>query len=134
MSSIRSASSSTSTSTADRSTARCCRWSISRPGVATTTSVPRSSAWICGPGATPPKIAVTRRCGGAPYAGERLLHLQRQFARRAPARDPWVARRGGARLRDKEAVDRRQRERGRLAGAGLRASEQIAATEDEGIA
>ena len=41
---------------AEKSTCRCSIRSISRPGVATTRSTPRRSAWICGPSPTPPKI------------------------------------------------------------------------------
>ena len=66
MSSIRSASSSVRISIAERSTVRRCMWSMSRPGVATTMSAPLLSAWICAPMPTPPKMAVTRSCAGAP--------------------------------------------------------------------
>ena len=62
MSSMRSASSSTSVSTADRSSVRCCMWSIRRPGVAMTTSTPRRKALICGPMLTPPKMVVALMC------------------------------------------------------------------------
>ena len=48
MSNMRSASSSTSTSTPDRSTVPWPRWSRSRPGQATTISAPARKAWICG--------------------------------------------------------------------------------------
>ena len=58
MSSMRSASSSTSISTRDRSTQRCPCRSIRRPGVATRMSTPRLSCEACGPRPTPPKTAV----------------------------------------------------------------------------
>jgi hypothetical protein len=61
MSSMRSASSSTSVSTLSRRTVPCCMWSSRRPGVATTMSTPRRNSVICGPMPTPPKITVERK-------------------------------------------------------------------------
>ncbi len=58
MSSIRSASSSTKTSTASRRANPCCMRSSSRPGVAMTMSTPRRSACTWGFCPTPPKITV----------------------------------------------------------------------------
>ena len=57
-------------------------WSMSRPGVATTMSVPCLNAWICGPMATPPKIEVTRRFAGTAVARQRPMNLGRQLPRR----------------------------------------------------
>ncbi len=54
MSSIWSASSSTTVSTPSRRTTPVFMWSSSRPGVATSTSTPRAMARICGPGLAPP--------------------------------------------------------------------------------
>ncbi len=59
MSSMRSASSSTSTSTCDRSMVFWPAWSSSRPGVATTMSTPRFSAAIWLLIDTPPKTTAT---------------------------------------------------------------------------
>src|SRR2546426_619873 len=64
MSSIRSASSSTSTSSREKSTCPRSMWSRRRPGVATTMSAPCFSARVCGSIPTPPytAAAVTRTC------------------------------------------------------------------------
>ena len=56
MSSMRSASSRTSTSTAPSLACPCPMRSSKRPGVATRMSTPRASAETCGPWPTPPKI------------------------------------------------------------------------------
>ena len=60
MSSMRSASSSTTNSTPERLATRCSIKSIRRPGVATTRSTPERSASICGRSLTPPKTVATR--------------------------------------------------------------------------
>ena len=60
MSSIRSASSSTSTSMPSRSALPCARWSTSRPGVAMTISRRSRSACACPPMPTPPMITAPR--------------------------------------------------------------------------
>ncbi|MDT4859726.1 hypothetical protein FQZ97_942490 [compost metagenome] len=64
MSSMRSASSSTSICTPERSRKPCCCRSSRRPGVATSTSTPRFMALICGFMPTPPKttVEVSVRC------------------------------------------------------------------------
>ena len=54
MSSMRSASSSTSAARWSNRKPPYRMWSIRRPGVATTTSTPASSARVCGPMSTPP--------------------------------------------------------------------------------
>ena len=59
MSSMRSASSSTSTCTASSLTLPRSRWSIRRPGQATSTSTPRRSWSTCGCMPTPPNSVVT---------------------------------------------------------------------------
>ena len=103
------------------------RWSSARPGVATTTSTPRSQR------AQLPAdrlAAVDRQHPGPEVAAvpvHRLGHLHGQLAgrheheraRRAPS-PPRVGR---------QPLQQRQRERGRLAGAGRRLAEQVAALE-----
>jgi transglutaminase-like putative cysteine protease len=61
MSSMRSASSSTSTLSASKRTWPCSIRSSRRPGVAITRSMPRTSAWTCGFWPTPPKITALLR-------------------------------------------------------------------------
>src|SRR3546814_423158 len=61
MSSMRSASSSTSTSIASSLALPRSRWSIRRPGVATRMSTPRRRLSTCGPMPAPPKMVVTFR-------------------------------------------------------------------------
>ena len=95
------------------------------PGVATRMSTSRRSASTCGPWPTPPKI--TAHVGGevAAVGREALGDLQRRA--RAWARAPARAGRGArASRRARQAIEDGQRERGRLAGAGLRAAEQVA--------
>ena len=45
---------------------------MSRPGVATTMSVPKRKAFTCGDIDTPPTIVVTRSCTDAPYVASAL--------------------------------------------------------------
>ena len=133
MSSIRSASSRTRTSTADRSMVRWPTWSSRRPGVATTTSGPGPELRDLGPDAD---AAVDRRGADravAPVGAEALLDLDRELARRHDDEDahavPLLAAVAAGRV---EGLDDRQDERGRLAGAGLGAGEHVAAVEDGG--
>ena len=81
MSSIRSASSSTSTSRPDSAAYGCLKWSSSRPGVAMMTSTPLRKACSCGPIPTPPKTAApdsgvctasSRRCSSICAASSRV--------------------------------------------------------------
>ena len=60
MSSMRSASSSTTYSTWPRLQFFSWMWSSSRPGVAISTSTPRLSSAVCGFMSTPPKTQATR--------------------------------------------------------------------------
>ncbi len=63
---------------------------------------------------------------------DRLGHLHRQLARR---HEHERARRAATALRiAAQPMEQRQRERGRLAGAGRRLAEQVAAREQDGIA
>ena len=125
MSSMRSASSSTSTSRSSNTTFCRSRWSISRPGVATTTSTPARSFFSCGSSGTPPYTATTAIAGVLRVLPEALLHLHAQLARR---REDERAR--AARAVD-QPVDDRQRERGGLAGAGLREADEVAPAQRE---
>ena len=61
MSAIRSASSIAVTSIADRSQVRWLVWSVSRPGVATSRSIPRCSSAACRLNDMPPTTEVTVR-------------------------------------------------------------------------
>ena len=61
MSSMRSASSSTTISMPDRSMVRRSRWSIRRPGVATTISTPRRRVRTCPMIGSPPTMVIERR-------------------------------------------------------------------------
>ena len=130
MSSMRSASSSTSTSTWLSRTPFARMRSSRRPGVATSTSRPfiRSRTWR--PIGTPPMTSATRMPHVAAVGAEALEDLAGELARRAraPARAALLLERlpvGG------EPVEDRQRERGGLAGAGLRDADEVAAGEDQ---
>ena len=139
MSSIRSASSRTRTSTAEKSTVRWPMWSRSRPGVATT---------ISGPLRRPAELrlvadaAVDRdRADGPPGAvgPDALLHLERELAGgnededagQAARRLTGTKRRCQACRDGVEPLEDGQDEGGRLAGARLGACEDVAAGEDE---
>ena len=132
MSSMRSASSRTKISIADE--AAHSRWpmrSSRRPGVATSMSTPRRSAWTCGCWPTPPKIDRAARRAVAAVGAEALVDLRRELARGGQDQDadrPRVRRCRGA----GEALEDGQGEGGGLAGAGLGAGEQVAAGEQAG--
>ena len=98
--------------------------------MATMMSVPRRSAFFCGPIETPPKMAVTRRFARHTVGRERLVNLQRQLARRHEHQAARLARPGRTAAADEQAIDHRQPERGGLAGAGLRARQQVVPQND----
>ena len=131
MSSMRSASSSTKISTCRESTFFCCMWSSRRPGVATRMSTPRRRASICGLMLTPPKTTGERQRRVLAVASDAFLDLRRELARRRE--DQRADARAGAstRRRGGQTLQHRQREAGGLAGAGLRAGEQVAARQDD---
>jgi hypothetical protein len=93
MSSMRSASSSTSTLDRDRSTLPRSRWSIRRPGQATSTSTPRRSCSICGCMPTPPNSVVLELQVTA-VGLEAVGDLHRQFAGRHQHQRARLARAG----------------------------------------
>ena len=59
------------------------------------------------------------------------MHLQRKLARRHEHQAARLTRPGRGTAADEQAIDHRQAERRGLAGAGLRAREQIVAAEDD---
>ena len=74
---------------------------------------------------------VVERIGfDAPYVADALLDLERELAGRGEDEGADDARAGG-RARRVEALEHRQHEGGRLAGAGLGAGEHVAAGEHE---
>ena len=80
MSSIRSASSSTSILIWSRWTKRWFIRSSRRPGVATKISTPRRKASVCGFCDTPPKITKCFKPGMPAVSGKALVNLDGQFA------------------------------------------------------
>ena len=124
MSSMRSTSSSTRTLTSRSVRSRCSRRSSSRPGVATTTSTPRLQV-LALPAVAHAAVDHGRaQVGELAKVAERLLDLQRQLARGLEdeaAQRPVPA----------EALQDRQGEGGRLAGAGLGGADDVAAGEHE---
>jgi hypothetical protein len=99
MSSISSASSSTSTRTASSLSVPRFTWSRARPGVATTTSTPRSRARSCCPIAAPPYTASTRVPKPRPYlwmASATCMHSSRVGTSTSARGAPLPAPRGGA--------------------------------------
>ena len=89
---------------------------------------------ICGLMLTPPKIDGRLQRHVLAVVAHALLDLRRELARRredqcADAARPFVRRRRGARH---EPLQQRQREAGRLAGAGLRAGHDVAPFEHDG--
>ena len=128
MSSMRSASSSTNTSTRSSVTARCCMRSSRRPGVATSTSTPWASVRIWRPIGTPPMASVTLRAQIVAVGLEALDDLRRQLARRAQHQHA-----AATLLRPLlvlgEVIEDRQREGRGLAGAGLGDADDVAGGE-----
>src|SRR3989442_1678507 len=116
MSSIRSASSRTTMRTELSVALRRSRWSKSRPGVATMTSGRRASPASCGPIGSPPMRVTVRR----PRAAPSIAKCSAICSARAGA---------GARTGRAEALDGRNREGGRLAGARLGAADEVLAFE-----
>ena len=125
MSSMRSASSSTSTSRSSNTTFCRSRWSIRRPGVATTMSTPARSFFCCG---SMRHAAVHRhdaQLGVSRVLVHAFLHLDAQLARR---REDQRARP----LRTAEkSIDDGKRERGGLAGSRLREPHHVAPLEHQ---
>ena len=68
---------------------------------------------------------------GHAVGSQRLVHLQRQLAGGHEHQAARLARPGVAAAPHQQAVDHRQAERGRLAGAGLGARQQIASGQDD---
>ena len=88
MSSISSASSSTTISRCDRSSVPRDRWSTARPGVATTTSTPRASSRSWRPIGCPPYTGSTRAPSERPYrciASETCMASSRVGASTSPS-------------------------------------------------
>ena len=124
-----SASSSTTTSTRVRSAAPWSIRSISRPGVATTMSTPRSNAWSCGsydmPPATRVRLSPWIRASGASTSAT----CMRELAGRHQHQGPRAAR--GC-VRTGQGGDHRQPEAERLARARLPTTEHVPAGERVG--
>ena len=128
MSSMRSASSSTTkrvwSSTIERSSIR----SVSRPGVATTTSTPRAIAATWALRDMPPSTSSVESRAPPAKRAEARLDLHRELAgRREDQRAAGLRRRPLPEL--EELVQDRQREGRGLAGAGLGDAEDVAARE-----
>ena len=132
MSSIRSASSRTNVSTVRSCTSPCDIRSRRRPGVATRMSIPRRRACDCGPWLTPPKTMACLRAVCLPYA-PKLSAIWEASSRVGVSTRTRMGRRPvpfqGVPL---EAVQDREREGGRLPGAGLRAADQVLPLEHDG--
>ena len=131
MSSIRSASSRTTISIAVRSMVRRSRWSMSRPGVATTMSTPRRSVRTCGMIGSPPTMVMPRR--RVPWAkrAQRVRAPASASSRVGTSTRPR-GRGPGRAITAAQPLDHRQAERGGLAGAGLGAGEDVAALQGGG--
>ena len=128
MSSMRSASSSTTkrvwSSTSERSSIR----SVSRPGVATTTSTPRAIARTWALRDMPPRTSRVESRAPPAKRAEARLDLHGELAgRREDQRAAGLRRRAAAEL--EQLVQDRQREGRGLAGAGLGDAEDVAARE-----
>ena len=127
MSSMRSASSRMKICTSASDTARCSHRSSRRPGVATRMSQPWRALSICGFSDTPPKIDQRAQVAVLAVVDDALRNLCGELARRREHQRARIASAAGAQL-----LQQRQRESGGLAGAGLRASEYVAAGENGG--
>ena len=129
MSSMRSASSSTTYSTWLSTQFLASMWSSSRPGVAISTSTPAFSSAVCGFMSMPPNTTVDAQLGVLGVGLDVLGDLVGQLARRRQhQRAHRVARRRHARVLVLEhALQQRQREGGGLAGAGLGGAHHVAA-------
>ena len=132
MSSMRSASSSTKISTCEKSTLPWPWWSSRRPGVATRMSTPRRSCAACPPKPTPPKIAADAILRVLAVGAHRRLDLRRELARGGEDQRAQRRAAGCASGTRRQALQHRQHEAGGLAGAGLRAGEDVAAGEHGG--
>ena len=131
MSSMRSASSRTNTS---RRSSRTRPWPIRssrRPGVATRMSTPRASALHLLALADAAEDHGVAELEIAAVGGEAVADLRRQLAGRGQHQDAAGLRPGRADV-VRQALQDRQRERRRLAGAGLCAAQQVAAGEQVG--
>ena len=146
MSSISSASSSTTVSTSSSRIDLRSRWSTARPGVATMTSTPRASAMQLRRDRLAAVDGYDPRPDLAAVLVGRLGDLHRELAGRRqhqrPGPGPAIAVTWRAPTLDgasrgpilvhpgREALEQRQGERGGLAGAGRRLGEQVAAGEE----
>ena len=124
MSSMRSASSMTRISTPVSRILPRPKWSSRRPGVAISTSTPRSSLRSCSSGETPPISSATDELVVDAVFLEALLHLGGELARRG---QDQRARHACPRASGFEPRQHRQHVAGGLAGAGLRDAEHVAA-------
>ena len=123
MSSMRSASSITSRRVSVSSRPPRSNMSISRPGVAISTSTPRISRSFWSDMLSPPMMSAWVSFRVLAVLDEILRHLQRQFAGRLQDEAARHARPCPAAGQD---VEHRQGEAGGFAGAGLRAAQQVA--------
>ncbi len=131
MSSMRSASSSTSSSTRLRSTLPRSMWSLRRPGVAMTMSTGLRDLLEL-----PAERHAADQAGGeealaGAVAVRGFLHLHRQLARRREHEHARAVARGRVAARA-QALQARQDEGGGLAAAGLRRDQQVAARQHRG--
>ena len=133
MSSMRSASSSTSTSSRDRSTTRSSdvvEQAAGRGDHHVHALAQRALLRVAGDAAEDARSVRWVRC--RPESSNDCADLRRQFTRRRQHEQPRCARTSRAGLRFAQPLQNRQRERGGLAGAGLGARQQVAALEDGG--
>ena len=103
---------------------------MSRPGVATSTSTPRASAWVWGRCPTPPNTTATREAEMPAVGAEALGDLGGKLAGGAEHQNAAALARRRAAV-GCQAMEDRQRERGGLAGAGLGDAEQVAAGQND---
>ena len=68
---------------------------------------------------------------GHAVSRQRRVNLERELTRRHEHQAARLARPGRTAAANEQAIDHRQAERGGLAGAGLRARQQVAAAEDD---
>ena len=124
MSSMRSASSMTRISTPLSSSLPRSKWSSRRPGVAISTSAPRSSFLSWSSNETPPISSAMLSLWFLPYLIEVLFDLRGELARRLEDQRARHARPGAALLQPRQ---HRQHEGCGLAGAGLGDAQHVLA-------
>ena len=128
MSSMRSASSSTSQRVSERLTSPSRTRSVSRPGVAMRMSTPGAIFLTWLKRDTPPSTSAVETCSALGQHADRVLDLHGEFARRRQDQRARRLRRALGAERDDLGQDR-QAEGRRLAGAGLGDREHVAAGE-----